>query len=100
MQQEAIMKEFGLPKHLASEIVAEETQKALRTRWQAWLWVAATLPLSTWLFFSASGDRQMALWLLIGAVIGWQQIGRHLASQSIREAARAKAARLNAKWVL
>lgn len=96
MQQEVIIQEFGLPKHLASEIIAEETQKALRTRWQAWLWVAVTLPLCAWLFFSASGNRQMALWLLIAAVGGWRLIGQHLASPAIRKAAQAKANRLNA----
>lgn len=96
MQLEAIIKEFGLPRHLASEIVAEQTQKVLRTRWQSWLWLAVTLPFCAWLFFSASGDRQLALWLLIGSVAGWYQIGRYLASQAIREAAQAKANRLNA----
>jgi hypothetical protein len=100
MQLEAIMKEFGLPKHLASEIIAEQTQKALRIRWQPWLWVAITLPLSAWLFFNASGDRQMALWLLTGSIVCWHFMGRYLASPAIREAAKAKAARLNANWSL
>lgn len=99
MQLEAIIKEFGLPKHLASEIVAEETQRVLRTHWQAWLWVAVTLPACAWLFFSASGNRQMALWLLMGAVVGWHLIGLHLASPAIRKAAQAKANRLSANRV-
>ena len=35
-----LQREFALPKVLAREIVAEQWQAAVRTRWQPWVWLA------------------------------------------------------------
>lgn len=94
-----LTKEFDLPEHLARESVAEETVRVLRRRWQPWGCLAVTLPWSVG-FYPSVGTAVVAgpFFLLLGAVPGWQLVGRHLAGPSILAAAQRKADRLSGKY--
>lgn len=94
-----LTKEFDLPEHLARESVAEETVRVLRRGWQPWGWLAVTLPLVGWVYLSIGTTVAPGpFFLLLGAVPGWQLVGRHLAGPSILAAAQRKADRLAGKY--
>lgn len=94
-----IAEEFGLPVPIAREIIADETQRALRSRWQPWAWLAITLPVVAWCYANTSSAERLApLFLLAGSVLGLHFIARHLAGSAIRLAARKKADRLAGKY--
>lgn len=96
MKVQKIVETYGLPRNLASEILAEETMRALRTKWQAWLLLLATFATYAWLQFSGPTDnRSFAIWFLLGGAILWRVLGRTYARPAIHRAARAKAARLS-----
>ncbi|MBB5016448.1 hypothetical protein [Rehaibacterium terrae] len=92
---EVVAKEYRLNEPLAREIVAEETQRALRRSWVAWLVFLAGLGVSGYLYFAPGADKTTALWVLIGSISAWMLVGRYLAGPAIRKAAQAKAARLH-----
>ena len=81
--------------NIANEIINEEVQRALRTRWQAWLWIIAILAFSGWLLFK-SDVKWAGLVALISGLTVWRQIGIHFATVRIRQAAQEKANRLAA----
>lgn len=91
---EVVAREYRLNEPLAREIVAEETQRALRRSWVAWLVFLVGLGLAGYLYFASGSDKTTALWVLIGSMSAWMLVGRFLAGPAIRRAAKAKAARL------
>ena len=91
----AVAKEYRLSEPLAREIVAEETQRALRRSWLAWLVFLAALGFAGFLYFTPGSNKTTALWVLIGGVSTWVLVGRYLAGPAIRKAAKDKAARLS-----
>jgi hypothetical protein len=92
--------EFALPRALAREIVVEQWQAALRSRWQPWLWLAcwALLVLacwSGWLPWSRGvHEPSAAVWLTLVASWGWIGIGRWLAGPAMLASAAVRARRL------
>ncbi|WEN15454.1 hypothetical protein PY254_01900 [Rhodanobacter sp. AS-Z3] len=95
---DTLVSQYALPKSVAREIIAEQTQTALRTRWQVWLWVAVVVVPAGWFFFHMRmDDRLAAFWLLLAACMLWFALGSYLATASIHLAARAKAARMAGK---
>ena len=91
---DAVAKEYRLSEPIAREIVAEETQRALRRSWVAWLVFVSALGLAGYLYFVPGSDKSTGLWLLIGGMSTWMLVGRYVAGTAIRKAARHKAARL------
>ena len=90
-----LAKEFGLSESIAREIVADETQRALRTRWQPWVWLATTLPLVGWYYVSTPPEGRLGpFFVLLGSMVTWLLIARYLAGPAIRVAAKNKADRL------
>ncbi len=99
MRTETIIKTYGLPVHLAREIVADETQKILPTRWQAWAWLLLTFALYVWLqFFGPADFQSAAFWVLLGGLSCWVLMGRHYATSAIHRAAKDRADRLAGKY--
>ncbi len=100
MTTQRLQDEFALPRALAREIVVEQWQAAVCSRWQPWLWLACwALPVlacwSGWLPWSHGvHGHHMAVWLMIAAGWGWLGIGRWLAGPAIRAAAAARARRM------
>lgn len=90
----AVAKEYGLSAPLAREIVAEETQRALRRSWVAWLVFLAGLGLAGYLYSVPGSDKSSAIWVLLGGLGAWMLVGRYLAGPAIRKAAKDKASRL------
>ena len=91
---DTVAKEYRLSEPIAREIVAEETQRALRRSWVAWLVFFSALGVAGYLYFVPGSDKTTGLWLLIGGLSTWMLVGRYLAGPAIRKAARDKAARL------
>ena len=83
---EVVAKEYRLNEPLAREIVAEETQRALRRSWVAWLVFLVGLGVSGYLYFAPGADKTTALWVLIGSISAWMLVGRYLAGPAIRKA--------------
>jgi len=99
MKTDSLAKEYGLPYSVAQEIISEEIQRALRTRWQAWAWLLASLSLCIWLeFFATDGFWYGTLWVFLGCLFAWGMIGRHYAVPGIRKAAKDKADRLRGTY--
>ena len=92
---DVVAKEYRLSEPLAREIVAEETQRALRRSWAAWLVFLAGLGLAGFLYFLPGSDKSSALWVLLGSMGAWMLVGRYLAGPAIRKAAKDKASRLS-----
>ena len=95
MQPESISKEFDIPIQLAREIISDETQRALRTNWQAWTLLVAMLAIAGWLFFVVK-ITWLGLFVGSSGAIAWRLLGTHLAAPKIRQAAKDKGARLAA----
>jgi uncharacterized protein involved in cysteine biosynthesis len=91
---DAVANEYRLSEPLAREIVAEETQRALRRSWAAWLVFLAGIGLAGFLYFVPGSDKSSALWVLLGSMGVWMLLGRYLAGPAIRKAAKDKASRL------
>ncbi len=90
----AVAKEFELSESLAREIVSEETQRALRRSWAAWLFLVAGLSIAGYVVAVPTADKNSAVWILLAIFSAWILVGRYLAGPAIRAAAREKAARL------
>jgi hypothetical protein len=92
---ESLVAQYGLPKSAAREIIADQTQMALRARWQVWLWAVVGVVPAVWFFFQPhAGGRFAAFWVLLAACMIWFAVGSYLATTSIHLAARAKARRM------
>lgn len=89
-----IARQYGLNATLASEIVADETQRALRRSALAWLVLLAGIVAAGATYFVLDGESTPALWILVGSCSGWLLLGRRLATPAIHAAAHAKAQRL------
>ena len=95
-----LQREFALPMVLANEIVAEQWQAAVRTRWQTWVWLAcwAVPVLACWFGWlpwnHGVHEHNTAVWLLIVAGGGWAGMGHWLAGPAMLTAAAARARRL------
>lgn len=95
-----LQREFALPKVLAREIVAEQWQAAVRTRWQPWVWLACwMMPVLAgwfgWLPWNPDVHQyDVAVWLMIGATGGWAGIGHWMAGPAMLTAAAVRARRL------
>jgi thiol:disulfide interchange protein len=95
---ETLVTQYELPKSVAREIIADETQTALRTRWQVWLWVVVAVAPAVWFFFQPhAGGRLAAFWILLAACVIWFALGSYFATTSIHAAAKAKAERIAGK---
>ena len=92
-----IAKEFSLSNAVAREIVANQTQHALRKSKFAWAVLIIGLLVSGWLYFEPAANKPTALWILIFIITGWHSIGRYQAGPAIRAAAREKSERIN-RW--
>ena len=95
---ESIAKEFSLSAAVAREIVAEETRKALLRHWQAWLLILCGFSVAFYIYFSDSGNRSSALWILIFTAGGWLIMGRYFARSAIRAAAHHKSERIHGSY--
>lgn len=95
-----LQREFHLPKGLAREITGEQTQHALRRRWQPWLWLLCWLlpALSCWFgwlpWHAGLSPRAAGICLMIVAMTGWFGISFVLAGPAVLVAASRKARRL------
>ena len=90
---EAVARHYRLPHALAAELIAEQTQAALRRHWQAWVIVAVVT--AVWLtLWQHGGAADTRLQVLLVGVASWQLVGRLLARRRIHVAACDKAARL------
>ncbi len=94
IRTETVAKEYELSEPLAREIVTEETQRALRGSWVAWLILLLAVACAGYVFFAPAAHKNSAFWLLLGIIATWLAVGRYLAGPAIRKAAKEKAARL------
>jgi hypothetical protein len=95
---ETLEREYGLPRRIANEILAEQRQRALRRHWQCWsLLLLPPIVAGAALF---SPYRALALPFLTASVL-WAQLSLHVADRyaepGVRAAAREKADRLAGK---
>lgn len=95
---ETLEREYGLPRRIANEILAEQRQRALRRHWQCWsLLLFPPILVGATLF---SPYRALALPFLMASVL-WVQLGLYLADRyaepAVRTAASEKADRLAGK---
>lgn len=97
---ETLVTQYELAESVAREIIADQTQTALRTRWQVWLWVVVAVVPAVWFFFQPhAGGRFAAFWVLLAACMIWFALGSCFATASIHLAARAKADRIAGKHI-
>ena len=87
---ESIVKEFQLSEAQAREIISEQTRLALIKSKLAWLLLAIGFCISGYLYFQPGTPKITAIFVLIFFVVAWQMVGRHFASESIRNAAMEK----------
>lgn len=88
-----LVKQYGLRRETAAEIVAGQVQHALRTAWQAWAWLAVSLPLTAWAF-AAWRDTAFSVWPLCLSLVVWYQIGVRLAQPRIAALAQVQRERI------
>lgn len=94
VRTEDIAKEFKLLEPLARELVMEQTRLALLRSGLAWFVLLAGLASAGWVYLESPENRDTAFRILLGTGIAWFLIGRMLAGQAIRRAARNRAARI------
>ena len=90
-----IAKEFKLSDEVASEIVAEETRKALNRNWQTWALFLCGISISGFIYFNNHQNRTSALLIFVFTTFFWLFLGRYLARSAIRSAARVKSERIH-----
>lgn len=90
-----IAKEFRLSDEVAREIVAEETQRALKGNWQAWVLLLSGFLVAGLIYFSNNGNRTSAIFIMLFTGVSWTFVGRYLARSKIRDRARAKSERIH-----
>jgi hypothetical protein len=91
-----VAREFGLKEPLARELVMEQTRQTLLRSKVAWSVLLAGFAVVGWLYLEPAQNRDTALRILAGTVVAWLLVGRYLAGQAIRRAAREKAHRIRA----
>lgn len=95
---ETLITRYELPESVAREVIADQTQTALRNRWQVWLWVVVAVLPAVWFFFQPhAGGRFAAFLVLLAACMIWFALGSYFATASTHIAARTKADRMAAK---
>ena len=90
ISSEDIANEFKLDNVLAHEIVADETQRALKANWLAWALLICGLLVAAFLFLSKYVTSTTAVFIVLVTVFSWFLLGRFLARSNIRERAREK----------